>query len=81
MAAAAIARCSISSTTMTCRGVTPTALSVPTWRTWAAMRPAVSTDAVATVRIAIRAPAANRVPARISMSLCDSLRRCCHVSR
>ena len=66
---------------MTCRGVTPTALSVPTWRICAAMRPAMSTDAVAMVRIAIRVPAANRVPATMSMSECDSLLRCCQVSR
>ena len=81
VAPAAMVRCSTSSTTITCRGVTPTALSVPTWRICAAMRPAISTDAVATVRIPIRAPAANRVPARMSMSECDSLLRCCQVSR
>ena len=81
MAPAAMARCSTSRTSTICRGVTPTALSVPTWRSWAAMRPVMSTAAVATVRIAISAPAANSVPARMSMSECESALRCRQVSR
>lgn len=81
VAPAAMARCSTSSTSTICRGVTPTALSVPTWRTCVAIRPAMSTAAVATVRMAISPPAANSVPARMSMSECDSARRRCQVSR
>jgi hypothetical protein len=81
VAAAAIARCSTSSTSRIWRGVTPIALSVPTWWIRAAMRPATSTAAVAMVRMAMKLPAANRVPARMSMSECDPARRCCQVSR
>ena len=81
VASPARVRFSTSSASTTWRGVMPTALSVPIWRVWAAIRPATMTAAVAIVSRPTTNPARNSVPAWMSMSECESARRCCQVSR